>query len=137
MNGDNSFALAMIAFGLVILVIGCSVAVYRDREAEKESELDRELMEMVNEITTDFAAGSGALSLTRLSTGTIRIDEGRSARIMVETMKGDELVIHIPDEGTFQEMTEDGKSSSMKKSVPVATNDGRVLPGKLEVTLLG
>lgn len=137
MDSDNSFALAMIAFGLVIMVAGCGIAIYRDQEAEKETELDRDLKEMVREITTDFSSGSGALSISMLGSGSIEVDDDRSARIMVEIMDGNELVIFLPDEETYLEMSEKGKGSTMHRTVPVATDDGKVLPGKLEVTLNG
>lgn len=137
MDSDNSFALAMIAFGLIILLAGCGIAVYRDQEAGKESELDRDLNRLARKITTEFSSGSGALSISMLGSSDIDIADDRSAMIRLETMDGDELVIHIPDEGTFLEMSDSGKGSSMQKNVPVVTDDGRVVPGKLEVTLNG
>jgi hypothetical protein len=127
----------MIAIGLIILIVGCGTAIYRDQEVEKETELDRDLRNLVREITTDFSSASGSLSISLLGTSSIDLEDGRSAKIRVETMEGDELVIFLPDEEAYQKMSDNGKRSEMWRSVPVATNDGKVLPGKLEVTLIG
>jgi hypothetical protein len=127
----------MIAIGLIILVAGCGIAIYRDQEVEKETELDRDLRDLVRKVTTEFSSGSGALSISMLGTSSIDLKDERSAMIRVETMRGDELVIFLPDEETFQEMSENGKRSDIQRPHPVATDDGKVLPGKLEVTLIG
>ena len=137
MGKDNSSALAMIALGLIILLVGCGVAVYRNQEQEKETELERDLKEMVRRITTDFGSGSGALSLSLLGSGEIDLEDDRSAMIRVETMDGDEVVIFLPDEETFIDMSENGEGPTLQRTVPVVTDDGRVLPGRLEVTMNG
>jgi hypothetical protein len=136
MDKGNSFALTMIAFGLVILVAGCGVAIYRQQEAEKETNIETDLIELVKSITKDYTSGSGAVSLGLLGSSDIQIDSERSARIHVETMDGDVLTLFIPDEETYNEMVDDA-SSTTQRTIPVATDDGRVLPGKLEVTLNG
>jgi hypothetical protein len=127
----------MIALGLIILIAGCGTAIYRDREVEKETELDKDLNDLMREITTEYNSGSGAVSISKLGISNIDLENGRSARIRVETMEGEELQIFLPDEETFLERSDNGKGSEIKKTVPVATDDGKVLPGKLEVTLIG
>jgi hypothetical protein len=136
MENGNSFALIMIVLGLIILIAGCGVAIQRHQEDRKEKELGSDLETLVDSVVNDHTAGSGALSLSLLSGSNIRLDEGRSARISVETMDGDVLVLFFPDEETFLQ-NEDDKSPSILRTLPVSTDDGRVLPGKLEVTLNG
>lgn len=136
MDSGNSFALVLIAFGLIILLAGCGVAVYREQESGKETELERDLDRMVSNMITDHSSGSGALSLSKLGSSDIDLVDGRSARVHVETMDGDVLVIFLPDEETFLEM-ENENNPSAGRTLPVVTADGRVLPGRLEVTLNG
>ncbi|MGA1873370.1 MAG: hypothetical protein ACMUHY_06830 [Thermoplasmatota archaeon] len=128
----------MIAIGIVVLLAGCGVAVYRSGLEASGSGRDRELEDMVSEITSDFGSGSGALSMTKLGTGygMIGIKDGKSAMIFVETMDGDSLTLYIPDKETYEARYGDGSVHTSTK-VPISTDDGMVVPGKLEVTLVG
>jgi len=130
--------MGLIALGLVILIAGCAVAVYRNGQAGTEKEKDRQADDIAVLIASDFGSGSGALSMTKLGAGYQDIDvkDGRSAMIHVETMDGDNITLYLPDKGTFED--NGNKDLSMaSKVLPVFTDDGRVVPGKLEVTVVG
>ncbi|MGA1793881.1 MAG: hypothetical protein ACMUHM_08020 [Thermoplasmatota archaeon] len=127
----------MIALGLVILIAGCAVAVYRSGQDGTGSE-DHQADDIARRITSDFGSGAGALSMTKLGAGyqNIEVADGKSVMIRVETMDGDEITLYLPDKDTFEENS-DKAPSSANSSLPISTDDGRIVPGKLEVKVVG
>jgi len=128
----------MIVLGLLILIAGCAVAVYRNGQAGTENDKDRQAEDIAGRIASDFGSGSGALSMTKLGAGyqDIGVKSGRSAMIHVETMDGDEITLYLPDKGTFEDNGNKDMSTA-SRVLPVFTDDGRIIPGNLEVTVVG
>ncbi|MBN1389410.1 MAG: hypothetical protein JXA22_02090 [Candidatus Thermoplasmatota archaeon] len=126
------------AAGLVVLLAGCSVAIYRSWHENDGPDRDSEAEDLLTTVSNDFISGSGALSLSRLASGYDRIDigDGRSVRIRVETIDGSGLTIYIPDRETF-EKKDIGDTTPLIKVLPISMDDGRVIPGRLEVMLVG
>ena len=120
------------------MIAGCGVAVYRNGQSGDVNDRDRQTEDVIRSITSDFSSGSGALSMTRLGTGYDRIEikDGRTAMIQVQTMGGDGITLYIPDLDTFESMN--GEDTSIRsRFLPVSTDDGMVVPGRLEVTIIG
>ncbi|MBN1539243.1 MAG: hypothetical protein JW939_03795 [Candidatus Thermoplasmatota archaeon] len=137
-DGENTFAIALMAAGLVILMAGCGIAIYTNGNEDNLEDRDTEAEKLLETVSNGFVSGSGALSLSRLGSGYDRIDvgSGRSAMIQVETMDGSGLTLYLPDKSTF-ERKDDGKGSSASRILPVSLDDGTAVPGRLEVVLVG
>ncbi|MGA1820334.1 MAG: hypothetical protein ACMUHU_04920 [Thermoplasmatota archaeon] len=122
----------------MILIAGCAVAVYRSGQDGAGSGGGNQADDIARSIASDFGSGAGALSMTKLGAGyqDIEVADGTSVMIRVETMDGDEITLYLPDKATF-EKDPNGDMSTVKNALPISTDDGRVVPGKLEVRVVG
>lgn len=137
-DGENTFAITLMTVGFVILLSGCGIAVYRSGHEDSSKDRDIEAEKVLERVSNSFISGSGALSLSGLDSGYDRIDMGggRSAMIKVETMDGSGLTLYLPDKDTF-EKKDKGEGNTASRILPVSLDDGTVVPGRLEVVLVG
>lgn len=138
---ETARSLAVVAAGLLVLIAGCIVAVYRDREMDRETELGSQSRTAVPVLMASFGGTSGALSVDEMLSDPGRVSEmepfdGRVARISLVLPEGEEITVLVPDETAFGSHPKE-RENMHSEFVPVELSSATVIPGRIEVTLYG
>jgi hypothetical protein len=134
-------SLAIIMASLVVFAAGCAVAIYRDDQNDMEKELGSDSRMAVSRIISVYGGISGALSIRDLEADPGRVSgmepfKGRVAMVRLNIPDGAEITVKLPDEKTFDNDPRI-RENTQSEVIPVETDPGRVVPGKLEVTVFG
>ncbi len=134
-------SLAVVAAGLLVLIAGCIVAVYRDREMDRETELGSESRTALPVLMSSYGGTSGALSVDEMLSDPERVSEiepfeGKVARIRLILPDGEEITVLVPDESAFGSHPKE-RENMHSEFVPVELSSATVIPGRIEVTLYG
>jgi hypothetical protein len=138
---ETARSLAVVAAGILVLVAGCIVAVYRDMEMDRETELGSQSRTALPVLMSSYGGTSGALSVDEMLSDPGRVADkepfdGRVARIRIEIPNGKEITVLVPDEAAFGSHPRE-RENMHSEFVPVEISSGSVIPARIEVTLYG
>ncbi|MEA3559690.1 MAG: hypothetical protein U9R75_10590 [Candidatus Thermoplasmatota archaeon] len=133
-KNSNTIPIILISLGIAALITGSAVGMYRSREAQSTDALENDRSKLM-----DILTDSGQISISELeyrcgSLSENEIFDGRSARIELVTSDGDLFQYFIPDRESFIQLS-DGSEQVSIRYASIDQEDGRIVPGRLEVTL--
>lgn len=133
-GSKNLVPAALITAGIIALVIGSVVAVSGANDERTVDDLETDC-----KVISDLIIGTGTISINTfdpqfLTTEEPDLFQGRSACIKISTLSGSTTIEYIPDLETFRSHGS-GKEERGSRTIPVNMNDGRIVPGELEVIL--
>jgi len=131
--------LLIVAAGVIILLAGCSVAIYRESLDRKKVALRTDSHEAPSVLVSLYGGENGALSYSRLySDPSLASDSepfaGKVAEVRLTLPDGSQYEIFIPSEKEFEDHDRT-ISQSQSTHVPLEIETGRVVPAFMEVTL--
>ena len=133
-KGGVAIPILIIASGLVVFIVGCSVGIYKDQQNQDETDLEHSSIEVVKPLISFLSGDDGVIDLPRfISRPDIPEDlPGRDGRDML-------LRLTTGNEGPFELLygSRDGRTVTQKGVVLVRLSDGTITSGTLEVTLYG
>ncbi len=125
----------------LVLIGGCVVAVLREKVSDGNEGLKRSSIDIMEVVIGTYGSYGGPISLTLfISEPDLLLSrselDGRTGRSSLMVNGQDPHHIYFPDEEGFRS---GGTTSAKTYSKPIAVNmgDGRVVPGRLEVVIVG
>ena len=138
---DLKVNMMVLGIGIIVFIAGCTAAVIRDRENDRETELERSSQTAILTLMSEYGGISGALSLETLKERPSDLSElapykGKVALVTISIPGTEDIRIKIPDIETFDDHPRT-LSDMQSEKVPIHIGSGRVLPCELEVILYG
>ncbi len=123
----------IIAVGLMILVAGCSAALIRSGQDSRRASRDERADAFLEDLICLLGSGAVSISILESEPDSFKdLLDNRSARVVVNTMHDTGTTVYIPNRDAFED---GGDQSTSSRTVAVSFDDGRIIPGVLEVTL--
>jgi hypothetical protein len=137
----NIRPLLIIILGAIVFLGGCTAAVIRESLNDRDRRLAVESADILDLVISTYGSEGGPLSLTSfvyqpdLLLNRSELD-GSIGRAIISIQGPDIYRLYFPDEESFGSA---GTSTSRttQKVIAVSMGDGRVVPGRLEVTTVG
>jgi hypothetical protein len=120
---------------------GCVIALVREGLSDRNASLERSSVDIIELVVRTYGSDEGPISLSLfisepgllLSNSEV---EGWTGRASLTVMGSDTFHIHFPDRESFH-TADEASSRAERRVVPVSLGDGSVVPGVLEVVVLG
>jgi len=132
---------AVLFIGTIVLFAGCAVGVLRERSEERQQEFKNDNRDRIGALIAAYPGDNGGISLSLLlvdpsSLSSVEGFSGRTGKLVLTPMGMDSVILFFPDQATFDNAFSVQQFSS-KDTVAVSVESGHVLPGTLEVVLVG
>lgn len=139
--GRETRPFIILSVAALVFMGGCVAAVVRESLSDRYEGLERSSDDILEIVVRTYGSDGGSLSLTLFiaEPDLLRSQDGvdgRTGRASLEVEGGGTYIIHFPDRERFERTgTDTARTNSM--TVPVRAVDGSVVPGRLEVVVVG
>ncbi len=133
--------LLLLVLGAAGLIIGCSVAYFRDQQNERRAEMGSDLDSAPQALVSVYGAEGGALSYDLFTSRPDLMSEaeplmGRTGKVTISPMGMDSYTTFFPDKASFDRAA-GGSGQTIIEVVPLDIGGGKVIPARMEVVLVG